>query len=145
MYTVCIQVMNLPKMGKPGVNIILQKSIVTNKNLLHQQMASISPKIMGFSDLSIKSRSANLRWYIRNSLETKIPNLKSVCSNSSPAWRYGNRRSTPNRPAVAQNRAANVCARRTVDLRRGSIARPAADPYAVDFPRFGAISGQTKP
>ena len=37
-----------------------------------------------------------------------------------------------------------MCARRTVDLRHAGIARSAADPYDVDFPRFGAISGQTK-
>ena len=37
-----------------------------------------------------------------------------------------------------------MCARRTVNLRHAGIARSAADPYDVDFPRFGAISGQTK-
>ena len=138
----CLQVINAPKMGKPGVNIILEEPTVTNKSLLHQPMASNSPEIMGFSGLRIGSRSGDFRGYNRNSLETTIPNLKSVCSNSSPAWRYGNRRSTaePSRLAIAANRAADWLLREGY----GRTARSAADPYDVDFQRFGAISGQTK-
>ena len=147
MHAVCIhplpylQVISRPKMGKTGVNIMLEEPTVTNKNLLHQPMASNSPEIMGFSDLRIGSRSGDFRGYNRNSLETTIPNLKSVCSNSSPAWRYGNRRSTRSRRAVAADRAAIGLLREGY----GRTARSPADPYDVDFPRFGAISGQTKP
>ena len=119
MYTVCIhpppclQVIDPPKMGKTGVNIILEQPTVTNKNLLHQPMASNSPEIMGFSDLRIGSRSGGFRGPNRNSLETTIPNLKSVCSNSSPAWRYGNRRSTaeprPLRTALCARDVRSIC------------------------------------
>ena len=86
---------------------------MTNKNLLHQPMASNSPEIMGFSDLRIGSRSGGFRGYNRNSLETTIPNVKSVCSNSSPAWRYGNRRSTaeprPLRTALCARDVRSIC------------------------------------
>ena len=120
----CLQVIDPPKMGKTGVNIILEEPTVTNKNLLHQPMASNSPEIMGFSDLRIGSRSGGFRGYNRNSLETTIPNLKSVCSNSSPAWRYGNRRSTASRRAVVANRAADWATARRLQPDCAICGRP---------------------
>ena len=46
----------------------------------------------------------------------------------------------PSRRPAGTNRAANWPLRETY----GRIARSPTDPYDVDFPRFGAISGQTK-